>query len=224
MDRKVGELLDALEENGLADNTIVVFASDHGDMLCEKEMVQKRCFYEWSCRVPFIVRFPDKWKAGTTCTTPVSLLDLLPTFCDLTGTEATLPHDGRSLIPTLDGADPDRTVIAQAHEAVGVPCIMARQHNYKYNYIHGYAAQLFDLEADPGEWHNLCGDPAHRAAEENLRIHILDHFDPDAMAAANLESLYRRRLISGVMTEHGHSWTHFPQFDARRNALDQHLP
>ena len=224
MDRKVGELLDALEENGLADNTIVVFASDHGDMLCEKEMVQKRCFYEWSCRVPFIVRFPDKWKAGTTCNTPVSLLDLLPTFCDLAGTEATLPHDGHSLIPTIDGADPDRTVIAQAHEAVGVPCIMARQHNYKYNYIHGYDAQLFDLDADPGEWHNLCGDAAHSNAEESLRTHILDHFDPDAMASANLESLYRRRLISGVMTEHGHSWAHFPKFDARRNALDQHLP
>ena len=88
MDDKVGELLDVLQETGLADNTLVVFASDHGDMLCEKEMVQKRNFYEWSCRVPLLMRFPDGWKAGTTFATPVSLLDLLPTFCQLAGEEA----------------------------------------------------------------------------------------------------------------------------------------
>jgi choline-sulfatase len=80
MDRKVGEVLDTLQETGLADNTVVVFASDHGDMLCEKEMVQKRCFYEWSCRVPLIARFPDGWQAGTACDTPVSLIDLWPNF------------------------------------------------------------------------------------------------------------------------------------------------
>ena len=87
-DRKVGELLAVLDETGLADNTVVVFTSDHGDMLCEKEMVQKRNLYEWSCRVPLLVRFPDGWKAETSCSTPVSLLDLLPTFCELAGEEA----------------------------------------------------------------------------------------------------------------------------------------
>ena len=143
---------------------------------------------------------------------------------ELADVDTMLPHDGRSLIPTFDGADPERTVIAQAHEAVGVPCIMARQHNYKYNYIHGYAPQLFDLESNPGEWHNLCGDAAHVTVEENLRTYILDHFDPDAMAKANLDSLYRRRLVRDVMKEHGQSWAHFPHFDARKNALDQHLP
>ena len=98
MGRKVGELLDTLQETGLADNTVVVFASDHGDMLCEKEMVQKRCFYEWSCGVPLIARFPDGWQAGTVCDTPVSLIDLWPTFCEIAWTEASLPHDGDSLI------------------------------------------------------------------------------------------------------------------------------
>ena len=98
MDDKVGGLLDALDETGLAESTVVVFASDHGDMLCEREMVQKRCFYEWSCRVPLIVRHPDGWRAGTTIPHPVSLIDLLPTFCDLAGVEDRLPHDGRSLV------------------------------------------------------------------------------------------------------------------------------
>jgi len=224
LDRKVGELLDTLEATGLADNTVVVLTSDHGDMLCEREMVQKRGFYEWSCRVPLLVRFPDRWKGGNCCTTPVSLLDLLPTFCELAGADASSPHDGESLIPTIEGNNKDRIVISQAHEAVGVPCIMARQENYKYNYIHGYDAQLFDLEADPGEWHNLCGDPAHADVEERLRKSILNQFDPDAIASANLESLHRRWVIRQTMLQNSQSWCHFPQFDSRRNATAQYLP
>jgi choline-sulfatase len=80
IDIKVGELLASLEENGFCENTIVVFCSDHGDMLCEKGMVQKRTFYEWSSRVPLIIRFPQGWQRGTICMEPVNLVDLLPTW------------------------------------------------------------------------------------------------------------------------------------------------
>ena len=223
MDRKVGELLDALTANGLAENTVVIFTSDHGDMLCEKEMVQKRCFYEWSCRVPLIVRFPDGWQGGTTHTAPVSLLDLLPTFAELAGARNLLPHDGMSLISQLSNPPTDRIVYAQAHEAVGMPCIMARQGQYKYHYIHGYDPQLFDLATDPGEWHNLVGDPAHQATAMQLRQAILGQFDPAAMVTDNLESLYRRALIRDTMKRQNRTWAHFPHFDARRGAMDQYL-
>ena len=219
MDRKVDELLTTLDETGLADNTIVVFASDHGDMLCEKEMVQKRNFYEWSCRVPFLVRFPDRWKAGSVCDTPVSLLDLLPTFCQAAGTDANLPHDGESLYGVLENEPVDRCIFAQAHEAVGVPCVMARQGRYKYNYIHENEDQLFDLEADPGEWNSLIGDTASQDVARRMRQQILDRFDPE-----NLESLYRRAHIRDAMKANGTYWNHFPKFNARRGALDQYLP
>ena len=192
-------------------------------MLCEKEMVQKRCFYEWSCRVPFIVRFPDKWKAGTTYEHPVSLLDLLPTFCDLAGTEASLPHDGDSLLPLLDHHPWDRFIFAQAHEAVGAPCIMVRQGQYKYNYIHGYDPQFFDLTADPGEWHNLAGSTDHAETEARLRGLVLDHFDPEAIARDNLDSLYRRELINETMQKNGVYWDHATDFNPRKGALDQYL-
>ena len=131
---------------------------------------------------------------------------------------------GRSLLPVIEGGGQDRLVFAQAHEAVGMLCLMARQGRYKYNYIHGYGAQLFDLEADPGEWNNLAGEPAHAGVEAALRARILAQFDPDAIAQANLESLHRRWLIRETMQRHEHTWCHFPQFDARRNALMQHLP
>jgi choline-sulfatase len=223
MDQKVGELLDTLEATGYADNTVVVFASDHGDMLCEREMVQKRCFYEWSCRVPLIVRFPDGWKGGTTCSTPVSLIDLLPTFSDLAGSPALLPHDGESLISVLTEQNHDRVVFAQAHEAVGMPCIMARQGSYKYNYIHGHQPQLFNLNSDPGEWDNLADNPGSTKVANRLRRMILDTFNPEEMAEANLSSLYRRRLIRDTMTNHKQTWAHFPTYDYRRGAMDQYL-
>ena len=222
-DHKVGELLEALESTGLADNTVVVFASDHGDMLCEREMVQKRCFYEWACRVPLIVRFPDAWQAGTVCHTPVSLVDLLPTFCELAGAEDLLPHDGDSLLPVIEGQDEDRVIFAQAHEAVGVPCIMARQGTHKYVYVHGHEAQLFDLAADPDEWHNLADDADSWETAESLRLEVLERFDPDAMAEENLESLYRRQMIGQIMRDQGLTWAHFPHFDARKGASDQYL-
>ena len=225
MDDKVGGLLDALDETGLAENTVVVFASDHGDMLCERGMVQKRCFYEWSCRVPLIVRFPDGWRAGTTFSDPVSLIDLLPTFCDLAGGEDPPPPHGQSLVSAA-ADDADRVVFAQAHEAVGMPCIMARQGRYKYHYIHGFAPRLFDLDNDPGEWHNLSGEhaeDAHRQVEARLLARILDRFDPDVIAEENLDSLYRRRLIRDTMSRHGHTWSHEPGFDHRKGAMKQYL-
>ena len=222
MDDKVEELLDVLQETGLADNTLVVFASDHGDMLCEKEMVQKRNFYEWSCRVPLLMRFPDGWKAGTTFATPVSLLDLLPTFCQLAGEEAVLPHDGENLLEVMENGTEDRCIFAQAHEAVGVPCIMVRQGHFKYNYIHGNEDQLFDLETDPGEWNNLLEDARHGEIAAALRGKILQRFDPERMADENLERLYRRWYIRDVMKANGTHWNHSPHFDARKGALDQY--
>jgi choline-sulfatase len=228
MDQKVGELLDVLERTGLADNTIIVFTSDHGDMLAEREMVQKRCFYEFSARVPLIVKFPDRRNAGTVIDTPVSTLDLLPTFCEMTGSDASQPHDGGSLIPIIAGENErdirDRHIFVQAHEVVGVPCIMVRKGDWKYNYIHGHDPQLFNLNDDPKEWDNLAGKPEHAELEAELRGLILAEFDLDEIAAENLASIRRRALILEVMQAQGTTWTHYPQFDARRGALDQHLP
>ncbi|MBT5872546.1 MAG: hypothetical protein HOH43_03925 [Candidatus Latescibacteria bacterium] len=186
-------------------------------------MVQKRCFYEWSCRVPLIVRFPDRWKSGTCVETPTSLLDLLPTFCDLAGADDLLPHDGSNLISLLSGDDPGRTVYAQAHEAVGMPCIMARRGNHKYNYIHGFSPQLFDLKSDSGEWKNLAGKPEHAGLAASFRDDILDRFDPEAMAVENLASLRNRALIRDVMKAQGRTWAHTPIFNPQKGALDQYL-
>ncbi len=172
VDRKLGELLDALEDAGVAGDTAVVFTSDHGDMLAERRMVQKRTFYEWSVRVPLLVRLPDGRGAGTSVARPVSLLDLAPTLLELAGIEPPLPLDGQSLFD-----ESERVVFSEYHvEKVRAPCLMARKGRWKYVYVHGHDERLFDLEADPGEWEDVAGEDQVRA---ELRAAILERFDPE---------------------------------------------
>ena len=159
------------------DDTIIIFTSDHGDMLCEKNMVQKRCFYEPSARVPLIVVSPNAAIKGHVSKTPVSLLDIMPTILDLTGFAETqrLAIDGKSLAALLEGKEqPGRIVFSEMHsEGVYATCFMVRKGKYKYIYIHGHDEQLFDLENDPDEWNNLAGRNDHASFREELKRCIL---------------------------------------------------
>ena len=228
IDYKVGQLLDALQENGLEDNTIIIFTSDHGDMLCERGMVQKRTFYEWSARVPMIIRFPDGRQAGIVRPEPVSLIDLLPTLLDIANVsdDERLPVDGRSLMGLLDGQDEEGWVaISESHAdgMVEVPCFMIRKDNFKYIYIHGHDAQLFDLNADPAEWHNLASNPAYSQVEAELKADLLSRFDPDQIAQDVKNSYRRRKIIDQAMKTNGTRWDPEPRFDPTRDSIKQYL-
>jgi choline-sulfatase len=218
VDNKVGELLQALENAGLREDTIVIFTGDHGDMLCEKGMVQKRTFYEWSVRVPLIVWLPGGRHKGARIEQPVSLMDVAPTILNLAGVEEWLPMDGRSLGGLMDGSEvEERDVLAEMHsEGVYAPCFMVRRDRYKYIHIHGGGAQLFDLERDPGEWNNLAGNPDFAEIEDDLRARILSRFDPEAIEQDVRESLIRRRLIRTTMQVNRTQWDYDPPFDASR--------
>ena len=219
VDDKLGELLAVLREHGELENTVVVFTSDHGDMLAEKRMVQKRTFYEWSARVPLIVRLPGARHAGRRIATPVSLVDLLPTLLDLAGVpaDARAPLDGASVLPLLTAEDEERSVFSEYHlEKVWAPCFMVRRGRFKYLYFHGYGAQLFDLEADPGEWHDLSGMPEHAATEAELRALLLDRFDPEQLAAEGAASIPRRQIVAAALARNGIRWDYSPVVDGTR--------
>jgi choline-sulfatase len=211
VDRKLGELVRTLEETGQADDTLVIFTSDHGDMLAERRMVQKRCFYEWSVRVPLVARLPRGERAGEVVDTPVSLLDLAPTLFDVAGIDE--HTDGVS----LQRPDPDRIVFSEYHvEKVRAPCFMARKGRYKLIHVHGKDERLFDVVADPGEWDDLSGNPELRTVAGELRAAILARFDPDAIEATGRASVRRRELIARAMQRNGTHWDHQPYFDATR--------
>lgn len=227
IDDKVGALLDSIEENSFTENTVVIFTSDHGDMLLEKGMVQKRTFYEMSSRVPLILSFPQLNAAGDIVKDPVSLIDILPTMLDIAGVppKQRLAMDGLSLLPILRGGeDVERVVFSEYHsQGAHAPCFMVRQGRFKYVTIHGYEAQLFDLEVDPGEWQNLSGNPAYHEVEHSLKTRILEQFDPEWIEQDVMNSIRKRELIKRSMSITRQSWDYAPFFDPRKDVMDQYL-
>jgi choline-sulfatase len=195
-------------------------------MLCEKGMVQKRTFYEWSARIPLILRFPDKWQAGRRIDAPVSLIDLLPTVLDIAGVEERLPHDGTSLMGLIEGSDTsERVALAEIHsEGIHGPCFMVRKGQFKYIIVHNRDEQLFDLQADPGEWNNLADDPVLASVKEELRARILAKFDPEAIDREVQASSHRRQLIREAMNRTKTKWDYSPRLDGSKNTLLQYLP
>jgi choline-sulfatase len=228
VDYKVGQLLEELARGALDEETIVVFASDHGDMLGERGMVQKRTFYEWSVRVPLLIRFPNHDYAGTTVSQPVSLLDLMPTFLELAGVHDWLPTRGHSLIPLIEGNETDPWEVFSESHAEGVygTCFMLRTRQYKYNLIvgpEGIDNQLFDMTADPDEWHNLAGKPEFAEIEQVLHQRLLNQFDPQAIEQAIQVSIPVRRILKAWMEQVDVSWAYTPTYDATKRVLDQYL-
>jgi len=178
VDDKVGEILAALEASGQADNTVIIFCADHGEMLGERGMWFKQSFYEWSARIPLLVSAPELY-APRRVKDCASLVDLLPTLVGIGGGEVTLPCDGESLEPALTGGS-IRNLVISDYSGIG-PCAphrMVRQGQFKLIYTHGHPDLLFDLEADPNELKDLAGDPAHGDTLARLKSILTDGWDP----------------------------------------------
>jgi choline-sulfatase len=147
-------------------------------------------------------------------------MDLVPTLLDWAAipTEQRLPMDGVSLNALIDGASqPDRIVFSEYHvEKVRAPCFMVRKGRYKYIYIHGHGSQLFDLEADPGEWDNLAGQLDMQAVENELHGLIVARFDADQIAEAGAASVRKRILIRQALKLNNTHWDYVPYFDATK--------
>lgn len=177
LDEQVGQIMRAVEEEGLSDRTRILYTSDHGDTLGEHGVWFKSTMYEGSVGVPMILSGPDIPK-GTSVDLPVSLVDCFPTILDGVGAEphtddARLP--GASLLPIARGESrPFRTVFSEYHASGSMTgAFMIRFGAYKYVHYAGCPPQLFDLETDPGELRDLAGQPSYadvlQACEEELR-------------------------------------------------------
>lgn len=196
LDDKVGELMAALEESDQADNTVVIFCADHGEMLGERGMWFKQSLFEWSARIPLLVFAPGRY-GRRRVKEAVSLVDLLPTLVEIGGGEAmTLPHDGESLVPALKGGS-GRDLAICDYSGIGpcVPTRMVRAGKYKLIYTHGHPDLLYDLEADPDELTNLAGNPTHAEARERLRAICFQDWDPAEIDARIRQSQETRLFL-----------------------------
>ncbi len=186
VDEMIGLVLDALEESGRGENTLVVFMADHGDALAARAQVTKQVsFYEEVTRVPFVFHGPGVTPRGGPITgSPVSTLDLFPTLCGYAGIKAPGTLRGMDLSPVLRG-ERDRVdreyVASEWHTEWGFtvsPGRMIRTERFKYTYyIEDRAEELFDLKLDPFEKRNLARDPQYAAPLEELRGHLRSHLE-----------------------------------------------
>ena len=193
IDDHLGRLFDWLEETGKADETMIVFTSDHGDYLGDHWMGEKELFHEVSVRVPLII-FDPRPEAdatrGTATDAFVEAIDLVPTFLEATGApSADHRLEGRSLQPLLQGqslTDWRDAVFSEidyafyaARETLGVGLAdargyMLRTERWKYIHFRHFPPQLFDLESDPDEFRDLGRDADHEDVRRMLHARLLD--------------------------------------------------
>ena len=186
LDEKIGQLLDALEARGQLENTVVIHLSDHGEMNGEHGMWRKSNFYEASARVPLQIAWPGHLPAGQRLPQVVSLVDVVATMLEMAGVEAPVSLDGDSLAGLLQGQDADWKDEAFAEycgHGVTAPMAMLRRGRYKFNYSLGDPPELYDLQGDPGEFHNLAGRSEYASVEAELRASLLSHWDPREIEA-----------------------------------------
>ena len=161
IDKQVGEIMDALEEQGYLENSIVIFTSDHGDCLGDHGHIQKWTMYDIITRAPAIFWAPGRFQGGTRFSAQCQLMDIGPTVLELAGVRPADDMQAASLLPALQGDDwQGREYVYAEHPADGIyegPYMtMVRSERYKLVHFAGQTyGQLFDLRADPGELNNL---------------------------------------------------------------------
>jgi choline-sulfatase len=214
MDERVGEVLGALGEAGLGDDTIVVFTSDHGEMLGERGLWFKMSFFDGSARVPLFVREPAG-ATGRRVAEPVSLLDVGPTLLELTGAAPLAGVDGESLVPLMHAGGGRRSAAVVGEylaEGVNAPAVMIRRGRQKLIHCPGDPDQLYDLADDPAELVNLAGSPEHEETLRELREEVARRWDLEELERRVLASQRERHLVLRALGAGAfRSWAYEPE-------------
>jgi choline-sulfatase len=224
VDDWVGALLETLATCGMADDTVVVFTADHGDMLGERGLWYKMNFFEHASRVPLIFSGPGVSHGRST--EHVSLVDLATTLTDLAGAPAPLRTDGTSLVSLLGGdRDPSRVVLGEyLAEGAIAPIFMVRRGRYKFVRCDADPDQLYDLVDDPNELANLATD--ERCAQEvgSMRALAAAQWDSGQIRADVVESQRARRLVDQALRKGTYApWDYQPHCDASQRFMRNHL-
>ena len=178
IDDQIGRILQALENCGLRDDTIVIFTSDHGEALGDHGLIQKGCrFYDGLVRVPLIWSWPNRFARGLRSRALVELTDIVPTLLDLCDLPIPAYITGRSLAPILTGQQPPRQhrdfVRCEYIDALDLPAgsiaSMYFDGFHKLVCYHNHnLGELYDMEADPGEFDDLWDKPEHQPLKARL--------------------------------------------------------
>lgn len=230
VDDQVGKLVQILKDSYLDDDTVIVFSGDHGDMLGERGLWYKMSWFENSARVPMVINYPSKFKAKRVLES-VSTMDLLPTFVDIAGGDASaiLPIDGDSLYDYLisDKAGKDEVFGEYMGESTVTPTYMIRRHQWKFTCSLVDPPQLFDLVNDPKEINNLAlsDKPQHQE--------VLNKFQAEARTKWNFQQIhqdalksqrYRKMCWKALQIGRREHWDYEPPASGRDKFIRSHIP
>lgn len=203
-DDKLGQILAALDAAGLAETTAIFVTADHGEMLGERGLWGKDCFYEWASHIPLIIRLPGH-QLSRRVNQPTSLVDLVPTFLDLAGAAGManiFGLTGKSLMGLAlgDAEDPEAEVLAEyAADATRETLVMIRRGDLKYIASANDPELLFDLAHDHDEKVSLAQNPAYRDVLERLRARTHEVWDFSTLNPAILASQTKRHLVAAAL-------------------------
>jgi choline-sulfatase len=226
VDEKIGEILDVLQRTGQAQETAIVFVSDHGDMLGDRGLWFKMNFFEGSARVPLMISAPGL--APGLIENPVSTLDVCPTLASIAGIEL------GGLAPWIDGEDltalmrgqgtHDPVPMEYAAEGSIAPMVAIRDGNYKLTLCDPDPPILVDLEADPAELCNLAADPVHAEALERLSRLAAARWDLARFDTEVRESQSRRHVVYDALRNGAYfPWDYQPLQRASERYMRNHM-
>lgn len=180
IDDQVGRILNHLEKLGLAENTLVVFTSDHGDYMGNHFFWFKGPFhYEDVIRIPLLIRWPKGIQTPRRCDFVVSLMDLAPTVLDAAGLSPSTKIEGESLMPLLQqesGSVREHAIVENRTTRTGLYLITVVQGRYKATFYFGKSyGELYDLQEDPNEFVNCWDNPQYKDVRGELELMLRQH-------------------------------------------------
>lgn len=212
VDRLIGQVLSALKDCELDKDTVILFTSDHGEMLGERGLWFKKVFFENSVKVPLVICRPGETRPRM-IDTPVSLLDLAPTLIALANdgqkVEPAEPLDGENLLPVMDGTPRMTHVMSELmSEGLADPVVMIRRDDYKFIGGPSHPSQLFNLKNDPFEMNDLADSADHAGVLADFMERMYVQWDFQTLKADIARSQKRRAVI-----QHAHSQGKPPLWD-----------
>jgi arylsulfatase A-like enzyme len=191
IDEKIGEIMQALEEQGYLDNTVIIFTSDHGEMLGDKNHIQKWSMYDPVTRVPMIVWAPGKFDGGRRVEQLCQHFDIAPVIMELASVQVPASWEAESVMPALRGEHfAGRDFVYSEHPRDGILTgtdymVMIRSTEWKLVYYREGRGELYHLTSDPEERRNLYDDNAYAATRQELQCRIMNWLIDSNMKASS---------------------------------------
>ncbi|MFP3543106.1 choline-sulfatase [Rhizobium sp. SIMBA_035] len=226
VDEKIGEILDVLDRSRMADNTIILFVSDHGDMLGDRGLWFKMCFFDGSARVPLMIAAPG-WTPAK-IDRPVSTLDVTPTLAGLAGLDISSLKkwtDGENLAP-LATRTGSRSPVPMEYAAEGsiAPLVGIRDGRFKLSLCVKDPPMLYDLDADPHELNNLAENPDYAEVLASLKAQADARWNLETFDAAVRESQARRWVVYDALRNGAYyPWDYQPLQKASERYMRNHM-